>query len=63
MVLGSENEDREADGVEANPPVSQESLDRISSFRVTYISVLMYLLVYLFTVQVFQEFLQLHFEH
>jgi hypothetical protein len=62
MVLGSETENREADGVEANPPVSQESLDRISSFRVTYISILMYLLVYLFTVQVFQEFLQLHFE-
>jgi len=36
--------------------------DRTSSFRVTYVAVLLFLLIYLFTVQVFQTYLQSHFE-
>lgn len=41
---------------------SQETLDRVSSFRVTYVSIILFLFLYLFTVQVFQQFLQLNFE-
>jgi len=41
---------------------AEAALDRVSAFRVTYISILLFLLFYLFTVQVFQAFLQLHFE-
>lgn len=39
------------------------TLDRISSFRVTYVSILLFLFLYLFTVQVLEEYLRLHFEH
>lgn len=38
------------------------TLDRISSFRVTYVAIFLFLLIYLFTVQVIEEYLQLHFE-
>lgn len=44
------------------PTTSQVALDRISSFRVTYVSIILFLFLYLFTVQVFQEYLQLNFE-
>lgn len=48
-----------ADGVtgDANP-----AFDRTSSFRVTYVAILLFLFLYLFTVQVFKEYLQIHFE-
>ncbi|MBW2725604.1 MAG: hypothetical protein JRE71_14560 [Deltaproteobacteria bacterium] len=41
---------------------SDVTLDRISSFRVTYVSILVFLFLYLFTVQVLEEYLRLHFE-
>lgn len=55
-----EDEARGDDNLEsASVPVA---LDRISSFRVTYVSILLFLFVYLFTVQVFEEYLQVHFD-
>ncbi len=38
------------------------AIDRTSSFRVTYIAVFLFILLYLFTVEVFEQYLQLHFE-
>lgn len=47
---------------ESGPTDSQVVLDRVSSFRVTYLSIIAFLFLYLFTVQVFQQYLQLNFE-
>lgn len=47
---------------ELGPNDSPVALDRVSSFRVTYLSIIAFLFLYLFTVQVFQQYLQLNFE-
>lgn len=62
MVAGNETEQQEPQEAELAQADSREAIDRISSFRITYIAILLFLFLYLFTVQVFQEFLQLHFE-
>lgn len=47
---------------EVEPSPAEVALDRIGAFRVTYVAIMVFLLAYLFSIQVFEEYLNLHFE-
>jgi len=49
----------------ADPGISpaRSRLDRISSFRVTYLAVITFVFLYLFSVKAVEAYLQIHFEH
>jgi hypothetical protein len=46
----------------APPSSARVALDRASSFRLTYIAIVVFLLLYLFTVKGLETYLQIHFE-
>ncbi len=63
MRADSAADDETAPEATSPPSSARFVLDRISSFRVTYLAIVTFLLLYLFTVRGFGYFLQLHFEN
>lgn len=46
----------------ASTKSARESLDRVSSFRITYLAVVVFVFLYLFTTEAVEAYLQVHFE-
>jgi hypothetical protein len=61
-MASTSEEPSESEGETYSPSESQITLDRLASFRVTYIAIVAFLLLYIFSVEVLETYLQDHFQ-